>query len=91
MPHKRTAGSVVSKIKLKANQNSSGKIYAEHNNNGKTDSTHQSVHASGKKIRYCPTKTIHVSHDEIIGSLQFAYPIEDFVKLISIYPDIRVV
>ena len=44
-----------------------------------------------KKISYCPTKTIHVSHDEIIGSLQFAYPIEDFVQLTSIYPDIRVV
>ena len=32
-----------------------------------------------------------MSHDEIIGSLQLAYPMKEFVKLISVYQDIGVV
>ena len=44
-----------------------------------------------KKLATVQRKKFKVSHDEIYGFLQLAYHIQKFVKLVSIYPAIRVV
>ena len=95
-PHERTAGSVVSKLKSKVMQNPAGKVYAENINNGDVASVHQGIlNARDKRqIKNLATiqrKKFRVSHDELYGSLQLAYHINDFVKLMSVFPDIRII
>ena len=43
-----------------------------------------------KKLTTIQCKKFKASHDEIYGYLQLAYHLNDFVKLVSIYPDIRI-
>ena len=77
-------------------QNPAGKVYAENINNGDVASVHQGIlNARDKRqIKNLATiqrKKFRVSHDELYGSLQLAYHINDFVKLMSVFPDIRII
>ena len=91
-----TCPSVLAEIKIKVLQNSAGRVYSENINNGDTDSVHQGIlNARDKRqVKNCTTaqrKQYRISHDEIFGALQLALHLKDFVKSISIFPDIRVV
>ena len=71
-------------------------MYAENVSDGKTDSAHQGIlnardKRQVKSLATVQRKQIKVSHDEMYGSLQIAYHVNDFVKLVSVYPDVRVV
>ena len=95
-PHERTCPSVLSAMKPKVLQNSCGKVYAENVTSGQTNAVHQGIlNARDKKqvknMATAQRNKYRVSHDEIFGSLQIAHHVNDFVKLLSIYPDIRVV
>ena len=95
-PHERTCPSVLSAMKPKVLQNSCGKVYAENVTSGQTNAVHQGIlNARDKKqvknMATAQRNKYRVSHDEIFGSLQIVHHVNDFVKLLSIYPDIRVV
>ena len=95
-PHERTCPSILSAMKPKVLQNSCGKVYAENVTSGQTNAVHQGIlNARDKKqvknMATAQRNKYRVSHDEIFGSLQIAHHVNDFVKLLSIYPDIRVV
>ena len=86
----------MAEIKTKVLQNSAGRVYSENINNGDTDSVHQGIlNARDKRqVKNCTTaqrKQYRISHHEIFGALQLALHLKDFVKSISIFPDIRVV
>ena len=95
-PHKMTCPSVLTEVKTKVLQNSAGQVYSENINNGNTDTVHQGILnvRDKRQVKNCTTaqrKKYRVSHDEIFGALQLALHVKDFVKAISIFPDIRVV
>ena len=95
-PHERTCSSVLEELKSKVIKNSTGQVYKENINTKETEAVHQGIlnardKRQVKNLTTLQRKKYRISHDEIYGSLQIAHHISDYVKLLTIYPDLRIV
>lgn len=86
-PHERTCESVLKEMKLKVIQNSSGKVYSENVNKNSINAAYQGIlnardKRQVKNLANIERKKYRVSHDEIYGSLQIAYHVNDFIFIL---------
>ena len=83
-------------MKSKVIQNSSGKVYSENVNKNSINAAYQGIlnardKRQVKNLANIERKKYRVSHDIIYGSLQIAYHVNDFIKLMNIYPDLSII